>query len=286
MSTNSIFLPIRNILMFLMLSFMMANKGNSQSVCREPDSMKIVKNGIKAMTVYEYNYSELKRTPSHKYYYKHFDRDGRVTAKNEYSPGRSPYQTKFNYNDAGNLTAELTFDPYEQTYYKVSYRYDAAGNPVEKTHFDVFGRVEYKNVLKYDDAGKPMEEGVFDLAVKLSSRDVFSYNEEGKLTEDRMFYTDGKMAYRVAYNYDEKGRCSEVVRYSAKDSSISTKWAYQYDIDNNMIEEVTIDRNGEAMDRFTFKYDKKGDVKEQVYYYPANTPRLKYTFKYSFYKKK
>jgi hypothetical protein len=103
--------------------------------------------------------------------------------------------------------------------------------------------------------------------------ETFSFNESGNLIESNQFQTSGELYSKILYSYDSLGLKSKVEWYSEFGKETDTY--YKYDSLGNIIEYNSFNLDGTLAQKYTFKFDNKGNSIE-VKWFPRgeNSPTI------------
>ncbi len=118
---------------------------------------------------------------------------------------------------------------------------------------------EYSVIVKFGEAQKS----------SLESKSLYKYNDYGNITEWNLFNSDGSLFAKFTSKHDNNGNRTESNNYNS-DGSLKSKsiWTYKYDEKGNKKEEICFhyDSNDRFLDKliWVFKYDDKGYLYEQI----------------------
>lgn len=170
------------------------------------------------------------------------------------------------------------------------------------------GGVDYTNRLKhetyyYDSKGNIIS-GYHYNSDKTMDKFFFKYDSKGKITKYLYYFPRGDMAWRQIYKYDNKGN-KIIEEFYAHDESINSKSNYTYNKKNKLIKriihssegkvlsntdyvydgnnivlETTYNNDGTLFSKFTYKYDKSGNIIEKEMYSYLNLPFIRYEYSY------
>lgn len=199
-----------------------------------------------------------------------YDSEGNETKETYSYRGSIMSIRTYRYDENGNKIAKETKGSYRdkldrETY---KYKYDDNGNKIEMISYDENGELISKWIYKYDENGNEIEaihHGT-EFGVPFTVKYTSMYDENGNRIERILCNTNGKLIRRWTYEYDEKGRKIKE-NYFDLLSEVKTKTTTIYE-NENKIEEIIYDSNGELKNKYIYeyKYDKKGNETEEIKY--------------------
>lgn len=201
----------------------------------------------------------------------------------DYENGIAIATTEKKYDEKGNLTESMGYDPLGYITSGVSYKYDKDGNVVEYIGYGELGSVIFKEETKYDEDGRMIELIGYNSYGSISYKKVPQYDGDGKETKC-VFYDEWAQGRIISENiYDEKGVLTEFIEYDYQ-GNVERKYKYQYgtngfvrkmvyDRYNNLVgkidyegdiitAEYTYDVNGNTVSGYYYVYDENGNVTE------------------------
>lgn len=221
--------------------------------------------------------------------------------------GKSQVTQKLSFDERGNLTESITFDPTTGTINtRLVFTYDVLGRntgydeyyrPANQTvakprkHIDtldhndrVVERILYEAdgtaggrfTYKYDDKGNKLEEAFYAWTGSRIGRITYTHDAAGRVLTETNYDGDDTVAGKTVNSYDANGRTVEWVRY-VKDV-LRYKRLFTYDNRGRLVEEETFEFNAPPGVFFThapvpgkvvYTYDDKQRSKEIATYDPA-----------------
>ncbi|HEX5001082.1 MAG TPA: hypothetical protein VFW78_01190 [Bacteroidia bacterium] len=199
---------------------------------------------------------------------------------------------EYNRDEKGRVVNELKLygdDPGEQTVYeylahehpvKIE-KFDADGDaesvetvtynekdlPVELLHYNNEGNLEERTVFTYNEADKPVGRTTYDAEDAVLKTMTLRYNDKGELVRVTEKNAEGVVISDVITAYDAKGN---VIERKVRDFHSRTL-QFHYDDNNNCIEEVMLDENGNLIMKNTFEFDDENKlISESGYYMDMN----------------
>ncbi len=153
-------------------------------------------------------------------------------------------------------------------------------SPKENTKKIEKGAFHYLRLYKFDINGNIIEEAQRDLPSGGSdhSKRVYKYDHNGNKIEDIYYNRNGNLSSKVISKYDNNGYEIEAARYSSS-GQLEWKLIYQYDNKGNKILQKSF-KNDTLMDKWTFTYNKKGNLIESKRYNDEITINGIYSYKY------
>lgn len=188
-----------------------------------------------------------------KYRVEYLDRSGKKTkVESLFDDGTVNSVVHYRYDDRGNLVTMM--DSTSSDFY--FYTYDEQDQLIEERN-ETHGNL-YIITSTYLD-----EEGVrIDSNHNTGYKSVYHLNEDAKVTRWIGLDDEGDTS-RVEYStYDEQG--NQATFKAVEDGALVTRKAYRYDDDGKILEELTLDANGDVRDRYAYNYDESGRVNRLV----------------------
>jgi uncharacterized protein RhaS with RHS repeats len=159
--------------------------------------------------------------------------------------------TDYHYDEKGSLTEEVSDS------FLTRYQYDKNGIKVEEIKYGENESVIKEISYRYDNHGYLIEQ----ITKTGSDKEVLTnqYNSNGNLVEQVIIFnhdTPGKNTY----TYDDKGKMIKLKMFNG------TYTDYQYDINGNLIQEITFNRdgsvvmNGNRQLKITYQYNNNGKL--------------------------
>jgi hypothetical protein len=195
------------------------------------------------------------------------------------------------------------------TYFSDEYQqFNEQGFIVTKKLFGKEGNVIYKKVIDYDLNGKVASESEFDTANVLSSKVAYTYNDKGMLLETNYeegntspitsrftyapeafipskeeFYINGTLL-KVSYFVIEANGNKRVTDSSFVSGNSGPKYKSKvelYDSNENMLEQITYETNGEISLKYEYTFDKNNNNVEFKCYGPRGVLEGDYVYKFN-----
>lgn len=225
------------------------------------------------------------------------------------------------FDKEGNLFERVIFDSYGGVKSKYDFIYSSDNDLVSEELSNQSGNILHRKEIKYNQNRDTLEVNFTSQRKLRNSKRLFNYDEHGKLAS-KIFYDSKDVVYlreeytyknnnldmlefytinntvhsrvRFEYNskgdivkeiqdgiekfhyYDEKGRLTKV-------ESRDTKRIYEYDENDNIIEDQFFIEKDKRQFRFTYKYTPEGLLSEFIRY-DAKDVKMSYTkFEYTFF---
>lgn len=154
----------------------------------------------------------------------------------------------YEYDEQGNLTAEIKSNSYK-------FSYDEDGNRIQEAYFTFIDNIQQQIDYIYDDNGKLIKEiNTFDDGRNWAVEHI--YDESGLLIKTTGTQPNVKGATLYEYNSDGK----LILRYVEGDAEDKTE--YTYDEKGNLIKQTDFS-GGKEVYRNEYKYDEKNRVIEK-----------------------
>jgi YD repeat-containing protein len=172
------------------------------------------------------------------------------------------------YNKAGNIIQDISYDPDGSLKSKHSYVYDEQGNRIEQINFRPNGTKVQKIIHRYDEQGNEFEINYYDSTGSRFSTITKGYDGKGNQTEERSYFISNShksINYHYGYKFDERGNRKERITYKG-DGSVSYKCSLEYDEQGNEIDEICYKPDEIFHFRQSRKYGEQGNEIEEILY--------------------
>jgi hypothetical protein len=232
-------------------------------------------------------------------------KNGKDTIGQEYET--ADYNFLRNYNEAGNMTAEVLYSRGSTMLSHWECKFDAGGNKIEESAFNNEDVLDYKMTRKFSNNGFLMESKRFTIDNETPEKWVYEpdpvgkpvkitwYDNEGEVVEVKTFTYDGygnciqveskdgsgKPLGKVIYTYDGRHLKTSMDTYG-KDGIVMSKAKYAYEFRGKLSSEQVFDNNGKLLEKNTFSYNDNGDQVEWSSYDRTGFVAYKYTFAYEY----
>jgi hypothetical protein len=195
---------------------------------------------------------------------------GKVVEESTYFEyGNSTTRKTFKYDTASNLIEEEEYNDKDGITWTKTFKYDTANNLIEsedKKNSDII----LKRTFKYDSEGnKIATETYYD-----SGLTQFEYYSFGKLIKEIEKNVNGVVIKNATYKYDEKGNKIEEVIFDSKYIS------HVHNIDRKSINIFDTKIQYKLTSKTLFKFDSRGKLIEEFYFFPADSISSKKIYKY------
>ena len=267
---------------------------------------------IKSYTKMDYSYSFGKiNTVGEKIKYIEYNEDGFELLNKTYEDAKVKYYETSEYDKLNNLITFTEFDNFNKIVSKRINNFDGAIQQ-ESVNFDMYGNYLFKEVYEYDSQNNWTGKFVYDHSGNLFYKWVFIY-DGNHLIQEVFYDTLGNVHLKVVYEYsndkknkesyyDEKGLIFEETFYeypSKKKIKIQTNYYYK-DIspeplkvnliritnDKNLVlEEYSEKENSLINWRVIYKYDKNGNIEEEIHHNSLDEPVSSVIYKYDYFSK-
>ncbi len=164
----------------------------------------------------------------------------------------------YKYNDAGELTGKLDYNPDGSLEDSSFYKVDAKGSRVDWYTYKGNGTEESHTISEYTINGDIVELTEF-VKGKLKGRTSYIYDNNGNQTDEISFDENGKIRWKEVMRYNDKGQLIEVTDYK-EDDAVEAQFSYRYDTRGNLGEEGEYYNDTSTRNkRTTTKYDLDGN---------------------------
>lgn len=178
-----------------------------------------------------------------------YDKDNRLTAKNEYLDDNFFQKTTYSYKD-GNVVRETTTQEGNVVAADVTYTYDTDNHLTAKTKKE--DGITEKTSYSYNDAGLVVEESTG------MAKHTYTYDEKGRKIKETATFTD-QAGYSYTYKYNPKGQLVEEEVLNG-DDELEKKTDYTYNGNGQLVEEKVSDADNKIITKTTYQHNENGDV--------------------------
>ena len=146
------------------------------------------------------------------------------------------------HEETGRLLTKKTFDSFDNPKEEIYYLYPEEGVERRETR-DQGGKILFYEVLRYDEEGRLLskESTTSQGSFKLSSR--YDYDEGGNRILLTVTGSPGAVLSKIAYTFQKDLKVQGVLR--GEDGELWNTFVYEYDDQNRLVREVTLNRKGE-----------------------------------------
>lgn len=137
-------------------------------------------------------------------------------------------------------------------------KYDVNGNIIEESNYTSENHLEEKKTYKYNDKGKLIEETILHAAEDFEEKRTIIRNEHGHSIEEIKEYPDGSVE-RTLIKRDENDNIIEIVVLD-EDGEQESKQLFKYDNKNNLTSHIKLDMDDEVIEATECKSDDKGNI--------------------------
>lgn len=148
------------------------------------------------------------------------------------------------------------------------YEYDNAGNMTKDISFDSEGNISGWEGYEYNDAGYLLKSVYYHADGTGGPWLEYEYDESGNLVLITFYSSSGAITSWDKYTYDEEGNMAHEERIEA-DGSLSGSDDYEYDASGNMIQDILYDSDGNLKFIFGYEYDPSGNLTTATTTYPG-----------------
>ena len=176
-----------------------------------------------------------------------------------YDDGKFRYHRKYEYDERGNVTAQIEYDEDGNEKYRLLHTYDGDGTLLKTVNTDSGRWLSSRSTHEYDASGREIKETNYDLLGNVSHIVESVYDERGNLLQETVYDENGNRTSRKEYEYDENGNRTKYVRKSGPDTYV---YLYTYDENGNETEEAFYDGDDVLKSRREWKYAPDGTLRE------------------------
>jgi hypothetical protein len=198
---------------------------------------------------------------SRKSLYIYDDKGNNIEEERYNEEGKKEGKTFYKYDDKGNEIEGIWYDEKEEINVKIQTQYKGKNKKLEWLVYSPDGSFS-RNVNKYDDKGNNIERVQYNKNEKFNLKLSWKYDKKGNKLEESEYDNNGILKGKKLYKYDDKGKLIELTDFN-KHGNLKIKTVYTYDR-LNMVEEVRYGSYGERISKILYKYDDKGNIREQT----------------------
>lgn len=121
-----------------------------------------------------------------------------------------------------------------------------------------------RNYYEYDKKGNVTMDITFTDANNIKTKETYTYNKKGNEIEHSIYDSSNVLISKITTTYDRFQSKQMVIVYNG--TSIVEKTTFEYDAFGRKITERTVDAEGKQIKRYTYKYDKRGNLTERALY--------------------
>lgn len=156
------------------------------------------------------------------------------------------------------------------------YIYNKKGNKIEERKFDAVNRTGNLTTIitsEYDGNDNKIEQNYSNAEGTFREVITYSYNDKGHVNEEHVKSSDGRINYTISYKYDDKGNLLKEYFVNPNGKlELKNTFTYKYDDNNNLVEKKHLnnfykyDAKGNMIERYddenksntSYSYDDKG----------------------------
>ncbi len=157
-----------------------------------------------------------------------YDRDGTLTAREDYGPGGLVSSWEMSCGPDGAVTSQIRYDSDGSISSKILRRFDASGEKLSEIHYDGKGLIIQRWERSLIDGGV-----LISHSPRWGGDETTRFDGRGRITEMRK--GSGEAVRKWTYGYDAKGRL-EQARYSDNQSASPETYTFLYDPKARLIE--------------------------------------------------
>lgn len=191
----------------------------------------------------------------------------------------------YKYDNKGNKIEWNRYDSDEKLDEKETYKYDEKGNEIERCIYDFNQVLKERYTHKYDKKGYLKKRGMYNSNGEIEWEHTYKRNSKGKI-KGCTCKSGGELVWKDKYTYDAKSRMYKKSRYDdyqklveetiyrfgeiekyacdPDENVLIKKEITKYDNLDNEIEKSVYDSDGHLLEKFTHKYDDRGNEIEYV----------------------
>lgn len=170
------------------------------------------------------------------------------------------------YDITGRSLERADFLPDGSTDTRSTSKYDTKGQEIEHAYY-VHDSLVYRTVKTYNTKGREIQSIDYRANGSVNAKFISTYKQEGRLRETKERDTDGRLRRRLLFRLNGKNRIVEKLEYEA-DGTLHNKSIYAYDAKGNKTEETNYYKSNGSFrnSKDTFVYDTDGRLTEQAVY--------------------
>lgn len=174
-----------------------------------------------------------------------YNNQGYAIGQQIYNRGILSHKKVFTNDVNGNIIEYRRYSPSDSLVSKSVYKYDNKGNEIGAYSYTSTDNLTNKILHKYDRRGNCVEILSYNAENKLNNKTVKKYDAKGQCAEKIDYDADENVTAKTIYKYNEKGFWSEIFVYGTDNTLESNNtYIYQYDSNDNWIEQIIYNKNG------------------------------------------
>jgi len=256
-------------IIFLILAITIIFSVGIFAIWIDPYLKKVDFNGIKNVSVIEYNY-ENNSWNELDFINARFDENGNMIFEDRFDIEKTlQYSYEYiydNYEYLAGVNGKRLRDG-EFVQYNYIYEYDERGNQIKGTGYDVDGNVVSIYTAEYDKNNSLTRTDEWTSECSGSMYEA-KYDKKNNLVFEAKYIAyeyKGEQKYQFEYRnefvYDERNNIIQEITYGDKEE-FSFKHCYEYDENNNLVKAMDIDAEDNIISTYEARYDENGNMLE------------------------
>ena len=170
---------------------------------------------------------------------------------------------RFQYDSAGNLITEKTFNTVHLVIKEIDYKYDERNNLIEKRNIKtpyLKKNDAYTEIQTFDDSNRLIGRAHYNEADSLLWKYVAKYDANNRLTEEETKNESGKTISYAIYTYNKKGFMASSYSFDAAQKLPPIRIDYKYDKKGlNILRYIYVQNVDKPTITKRYYYDEKGN---------------------------
>jgi hypothetical protein len=212
-----------------------------------------------------------------------YDEKGKLIENIRIKPdGQIIHKLTNRFNEMGFLIENTYYDQDSSMNSHVSIKYDEKGNDIEEIYNNWFCNHQIKKkISKFNMNGKKIEDIYYNSDQTINFTEIYRYDDKGNNIEFSSFEPDGELSYQEISKFDKNGKKIETINYKFDGLTNSSFHFCSYNENEQIIEEIYCEPNGNILSKEINKYDEWGNRIEEIHFNSSDEPEYCYKYIYS-----
>lgn len=191
-----------------------------------------------------------------------------IKEKNYNTDGSVNVKIIFKYNNKGLKTEERPYGKDGTPYNYFNYSYNNVNQIISETLFHISKKtIIHKDSFEYDKKGNLITETSYN-SKKMQAVSRYKYDGLSRKIEYNYYGINGLLKWIRKYNYDDNNRLLENISIDSYSKEMKRKTGYKYDDFGNVNEKSEYDADGSLKERtvYEYEYDKNNNWIKKITY--------------------
>lgn len=152
--------------------------------------------------------------------------------------------------------------------------FNKQGYITENIFYDIENKEESRVKITHFTTQGARQEAVWEEKGGVSTKATFQYDEKGNLSEEILHHKEGN--HHSKYKYDEKGNLIKInFTIKSLESDFIFEYLFKYNKKNQVIEEISYNKDKQMISKILKKYNKQGDYIKKTELFPDENSKKK-----------